>query len=46
MSIDDFITTIFCLVEDELNKILQGKKLSQRGRVPKLKDDEVMTMKL
>lgn len=36
MPIDDFIIAIFCLVEDELNKVLQGKKLRQRGRVPNL----------
>jgi len=44
MPIDDFIITIFCLVEDELSKILQGKKLPQRGHVPKLTDGEVITM--
>ncbi|MGA8164492.1 MAG: hypothetical protein WB791_05635 [Waddliaceae bacterium] len=44
MPIDDFIIAIFCLVEDELNKVLQGKKLRQRGRVPNLTNGEVITM--
>ncbi|MGA8164618.1 MAG: hypothetical protein WB791_06290 [Waddliaceae bacterium] len=47
MPIDDFIIAIiFCLVEDELNKVLQGKKLRQRGRVPNLTNGEVITMKM
>ncbi|MGA8163899.1 MAG: hypothetical protein WB791_02605, partial [Waddliaceae bacterium] len=37
---------IFCLVEDELNKVLQGKKLRQRGRVPNLTNGEVITMEI
>lgn len=46
MPIDDFIIAIFCLVEDELNKVLQGKKLRQRGRVPNLTNGEVITMEI
>jgi hypothetical protein len=31
MPIDDFIIAVFCLIDDELKKILNGKKLRQRG---------------
>jgi hypothetical protein len=34
MSIEDFIIAIFCLVEDEFQKMLKGKKLRQGGRIP------------
>jgi hypothetical protein len=46
MPIDDFIITIFCLIDDELEKMLQGKKLRQGGRVPNLTDSEVITMEI
>jgi hypothetical protein len=46
MSIEEFIIAIFCLVEDELNKMLQGKKLRQGGRIPNLTDSEVITMEI
>ncbi len=46
MSIEDFIITIFCLTDDEVKKILKGKKLRQRGPAPKLKDSEVITMEI
>ena len=46
MSIDDFIISVFCLIEDELKKILIGKKLRQRGPQPELRDSEVITMEI
>jgi hypothetical protein len=46
MSIEDFIITVFCLIDDELGKILKGKKLRQRGSSPGLKDSEVITMEI
>jgi hypothetical protein len=46
MSIEDFIIAIFCLVEDELQKMLKGKKLRQGGRIPNLTDSEVITMEV
>jgi hypothetical protein len=46
MSIDDFIIAVFCLIDDNLEKILKGKPLRQRGRVPKLTDSEVITMEI
>jgi hypothetical protein len=46
MSIEDFIIMVFCIIDDELEKILQGKKLRQRGRIPSLTDSEVITMEI
>jgi hypothetical protein len=46
MSIDDFIISVFCLVDDELKKVLRGKKLRQRGPSPELKDSEVITIEI
>lgn len=46
MPIDDFIITVFCLIDDELKKTLKGKKLRQRGPSPGLKDSEVITIEI
>lgn len=46
MSIDDFIITTFCLIDDELKKVLACKKLRQRGLAPGLKESEVITMEI
>jgi hypothetical protein len=46
MSINDFIISVFCLIDDELEKVLKGKKLRQRGPSPGLKDSEVITMEI
>jgi Transposase DDE domain len=46
MSIKDFIITIFCIIDDELKKILNGKRLRVRGRRPQLTDSEVITMEI
>jgi len=46
MSIDDFIIAVFCLIDEEMGKILQGKKLRQRGPAPGLTDSEVITMEV
>lgn len=32
MSIEDFIIAVFCLIDDELKKVLNGKRLRQRGQ--------------
>ena len=44
MSIEDFIITVYCLVDVELKKITQVKRLRSRGFAPKLSDAEVITM--
>jgi hypothetical protein len=36
MSIDNFIIAVFCLIDDELKKVLNGKRLRQRGPAPGL----------
>lgn len=46
MSIDEFIITVFCLIEDQLGSLLNGKKLRQRGFETKLTDSEVITMEI
>lgn len=46
MSIEDFIITVFCIIDDELKKLLNGTKLRQRGRHTMLTDSEVMTMEV
>jgi len=46
MPIDDFIIAVFCLIDEEMKKILQGKKLRQRGPAPGLTDSEVITMEI
>lgn len=46
MSIDEFIIEVFCLIDDELENILHGKRFRQRGRHPGLSDSEVITMEI
>ena len=46
MSIDDFIITTFCLIDDEMKKVLADEKFRQRGPSPRLKDSEVITMEV
>lgn len=46
MSIEEFIIAVFCLIDDESEKVIQGKKLRQRGPSPGLRDSEVITMEI
>lgn len=46
MSINDFIIAVFCLIDDELKKMLGSKKLRTRGPNPVLEDSEVLTMEI
>ena len=46
MSIENFIIAVFCLIDDELQKLLKGKNLRQRGPNPQLSDSEVITMEI
>jgi hypothetical protein len=46
MPIEDFIITVFCVIDDELEKMLDGRKLRERGRHPTLTDSEVITMEI
>jgi hypothetical protein len=44
MSIEEFIIAVFCLLDDQLESLLNGRKLRQRGFSTKLTDSEVITM--
>jgi len=44
VSIEDFIITVYCLVDAEFKNIVKEVTLRQRGFEPKLSDSEVMTM--
>lgn len=46
MSIDHFIIEVFCLIDDELRKMLREGKLRERGPSPILSDSEVITMEI
>jgi hypothetical protein len=46
MSIGGFIISVFCMIDDELKKILKKQKLCQRGPAPLLSDSEVITMEI
>ena len=46
MSIEDFIIAVFCLIDDELEKMLKDQKIRQRGPRPTLQDSEVITMEI
>lgn len=42
MSVEDFIITVYCLIDDFLKERLAGKKLHKRGFKPTLADSEVI----
>ena len=44
MSIEDFIITVYCFIDDEVKKITDAHVLRRRGFEPKLSDSEVITM--
>ena len=44
MSLEDFIIAVFCIIDNELAKTLDGIKLRKRGRTPGLIDSEVSTI--
>lgn len=44
MSIEDFIITVYCLIDDEVKKSTDTHALRTRGFEPKLSDSEVITM--
>jgi hypothetical protein len=46
MSTADLIISVFCVIDDELEKMLSGKKLRVRGRHPQLTDSEIITMEV
>lgn len=46
MLVEDFIITVYCLVDDLLNQDPNGKKLRKRGFEPALSDSEMITMEV
>ncbi len=46
MNLDDFIITCFCLIDEMLPEAVKGKRVRQRGPLPKLADSEVITMEV
>lgn len=44
MPIEDFIITVYCLIDDEVKKITYTHALCTRGFEPKLSDSEVIMM--
>lgn len=46
MSLDDLIIAWFCLIDDLLPGVTEGKRLRQRGPAPRLADSEVLTMEV
>jgi DDE family transposase len=46
MDLDDFIITVFCVVDEAIPRVLDGQRLRQRGPQPVLADSEVITMEV
>lgn len=46
MPIDHFIIAVFCLIDDELKRMLGTQKVRKSGPRPALEDSEVMTMEI
>lgn len=46
MSLEDFIITVYCLVEGLTEKLCTRQKLRQRGFAPQLSDGEMITMEV
>ena len=46
MPIEDFIIIVYCFVDSELKKLLNGRRIRTRGFDPKLTDAEVITMEI
>lgn len=46
MDLDDFIITVFCIVDEALPRLPSGQRIRQRGPHPTLWDSEVLTMEV
>ena len=44
MLLEDFIITVYCVVDENLKKILKDKNIRKSGPSPSLTDSEVITM--
>lgn len=46
MDLDDFIIAVFCVVDEQLPRVLMGVRLRSHGPQPKLADSEVIAMEV
>ena len=46
MNLDDLIITCFVLIDEMVPTVTKGKRLRERGPMPKLADSEVITMEI
>lgn len=46
MSMEDFIITVYCLIDELLKKLENGQKIRKRGFDPALSDSEMITMEV
>jgi hypothetical protein len=46
MSLDDFILTCFCPIDEMVPSVTKGKRLRERGPQPKLSDSEVIAIEV
>ena len=46
MPLEDFIISVFCLVEEIFDQVVGNETLRSRGKQPKLADTEIITMEI
>jgi hypothetical protein len=46
MTLDDFIIHAYCMIEENIEKILKGGKLRKAGFLPRLSDAEALTLEI
>ncbi len=46
MDLDDFIITVFCIIDDTMKQLFGTIRLRQRGPAPALSDSETLTMEI
>lgn len=46
MTINDFITEVYCFIDDDYKKLVKNVILRKRGFKPGLSDSEVITMEI
>ena len=46
MDLDDLIVEVYCLMDETLAAVTNGRRLRQRGPDPLLSDAEVLTMEV
>ena len=45
-TIEEFLTAVFCCVDDLLKEITQGEAIREKGFAPGLADSEVLTVEI